>query len=113
MDTRQYVAASALAAALTGAFLDGDLRRHGAGLAVGVPEPPSGLHRAAVHQATGMISVQLGVTLQEAHLRLRAHAYGSEPACGLTPTAANALWGKWPRTWSPAGSGSATTSTTM
>jgi len=82
MDTRQYVAASALAAALTGAFLDGDLRRHGAGPAVGVPEPPSGLHRAAVDQATGMISVQLGVTLQEAHLRLRAHAYGSERPLG-------------------------------
>jgi hypothetical protein len=34
--------------------------------------------RAEVHQATGMVSVQLGVTLAEALLRLRAHAYASE-----------------------------------
>ncbi|GAA2914555.1 GAF domain-containing protein [Actinoplanes cyaneus] len=33
------------------------------------------LQRAAVHQATGMISVQLGVTVEEALVRLRAHAY--------------------------------------
>ncbi|SFP05949.1 ANTAR domain-containing protein [Amycolatopsis arida] len=31
--------------------------------------------QAAVHQATGMITVQLGVSLAEALLRLRAHAY--------------------------------------
>ena len=31
--------------------------------------------RAVVHQATGMISVQLGVGLGDAMLRLRAHAY--------------------------------------
>lgn len=31
--------------------------------------------RAEVHQATGMISVQLGVSLAEALLRLRAHSY--------------------------------------
>lgn len=33
--------------------------------------------RAEVHQATGMITVQLGVSLAEALLRLRAHAYDS------------------------------------
>jgi ANTAR domain/GAF domain len=33
--------------------------------------------RAEVHQATGMITVQLGVSLTEALLRLRAHAYDS------------------------------------
>jgi len=32
-------------------------------------------YRAEVHQATGMISVQLGVTLAEALLRLRAYTY--------------------------------------
>jgi len=32
-------------------------------------------YRAQVHQATGMISVQLGVSLAEALVRLRAHAY--------------------------------------
>jgi hypothetical protein len=33
--------------------------------------------RAEVHQATGMITIQLGVSLAEALLRLRAHAYAS------------------------------------
>lgn len=35
-------------------------------------EPP---HWAEVHQATGMVSVQLGVPLDEAFVRLRAHAF--------------------------------------
>ena len=35
-------------------------------------------HRFEVHQATGMISVQLGVSLAEALLRLRAHAYAND-----------------------------------
>lgn len=35
-------------------------------------EPP---HWAEVHQATGMISVQLGVGVDEAFVRLRAHAF--------------------------------------
>jgi len=35
-------------------------------------------YRAEVHQATGMISVQLGVSLAEALARLRAHAYGND-----------------------------------
>jgi len=39
--------------------------------ALGGPEDD----RASVHQATGMISVQLDVSLAEALLRLRAHAY--------------------------------------
>jgi hypothetical protein len=34
-------------------------------------------HEVGVHQATGMISVQLGSTAQEALLRLRAHAFTS------------------------------------
>jgi len=33
--------------------------------------------RAEVHQATGMITIQLGISLVEALLRLRAHAYAS------------------------------------
>jgi hypothetical protein len=33
--------------------------------------------RAVVHQATGMITIQLGIGLVEALLRLRAHAYAS------------------------------------
>ena len=35
-------------------------------------------YRAEVHQATGMISVQLGVTLAEALVRLRAHAWAGD-----------------------------------
>jgi hypothetical protein len=33
------------------------------------------VYRSVVHQATGMVSVQLGVTLDEALARLRAHAF--------------------------------------
>jgi hypothetical protein len=35
-------------------------------------------HWAEVHQATGMLSVQLGVPLDEAFVRLRAHAFALE-----------------------------------
>ena len=35
-------------------------------------EPP---HWAEIHQATGMVSVQLGISLEEAFVRLRAHAF--------------------------------------
>jgi hypothetical protein len=38
--------------------------------------------RAEVYQATGMISVQLGVSLEEAFVRLRAHAYVTSIALG-------------------------------
>ncbi|HWL99914.1 MAG TPA: GAF and ANTAR domain-containing protein [Nocardioidaceae bacterium] len=34
--------------------------------------------RAVVHQATGMIAIQVGVSLAEALLRLRGHAYATE-----------------------------------
>jgi len=36
------------------------------------------LSRAEVHQAAGMVSAQLGVTVEEALVRLRAYAYASE-----------------------------------
>jgi hypothetical protein len=48
------------------------------------PSPPRpngaqpGTHRPEVHQATGMVSVQLDVSLAEALVRLRAHAYGND-----------------------------------
>jgi len=35
-------------------------------------------YRAEVHQATGMVSVQLGVSLAEALVRLRAHAWAAD-----------------------------------
>ncbi|MEV4035276.1 ANTAR domain-containing protein [Streptomyces umbrinus] len=102
MSVQQSADATALAAALTGALLNGDGRGQrgedgngdrdrnrdrdesgNGGPVLGLfLDRPTGLHRAAVHQATGMISVQLGVTMEEALLRLRAHAYGSERPLG-------------------------------
>ena len=41
-------------------------------------EAQSTTYRPEVHQATGMISVQLDVSLAEALVRLRAHAYGND-----------------------------------
>lgn len=38
-------------------------------------EPP---HWAEIHQATGMVSAQLSVSLAEAFVRIRAHAFASE-----------------------------------
>ncbi|MEZ0096132.1 GAF and ANTAR domain-containing protein [Streptacidiphilus sp. EB129] len=56
--------ALALAAALTARYLD-----HW--------EPPQTLSRAVVHQAVGMLSVQLALSLADSLLRLRAYAYHS------------------------------------
>ncbi|MGW3105048.1 ANTAR domain-containing protein [Streptomyces sp. NPDC001100] len=83
---QQYTDAAALTAVLTGALLkrdrhDGDGDGEGPGLGAAL-EPPSVLRRAVVHQATGMISAQLDVSIQEALLRLRAHAYSSERPLG-------------------------------
>lgn len=43
-----------------------------------LPDGTSVLREAAIHQATGMVSVQLGVSVEEALLMLRARAYASE-----------------------------------
>ncbi|MFJ4969938.1 GAF and ANTAR domain-containing protein [Streptomyces sp. NPDC088755] len=64
-----------LAAALTLQFLGGA----GTGFATWVDAQPNGeLHRAVVHQATGMLSVRLALPLGEALLRLRAYAYSHD-----------------------------------
>lgn len=42
-----------------------------------VADSPRTLRHAVVHQATGMVSVQLSRPLAQALLRLRAHAYSS------------------------------------
>jgi hypothetical protein len=84
LSQQQYADAIALTAALTSAFLNGEPRSedggvHGFDMSL---QQPSGLRRAVVHQATGMVSVQLGVSMEEALLRLRAHAYGNEHPLG-------------------------------
>jgi hypothetical protein len=75
----QLVDALGLARAVTLVLIDrravGDGRSDG--------EVPAGwagteTYRAEVHQATGMISVQLGVTLAEALVRLRAYSYAQD-----------------------------------
>lgn len=48
----------------------------GAGLAEGLTDESA--HRAEVHQATGMVAVQLGMSVDQALVRLRAHAYASD-----------------------------------
>ncbi|WP_404199249.1 ANTAR domain-containing protein [Streptomyces tauricus] len=63
-----------LAAAITSALIRDSRQRTSFAQA----EPHTELHRAAVHQATGMISVQAGVLLPEALTILRAHAYRTE-----------------------------------
>ncbi|MFC1415833.1 ANTAR domain-containing protein [Streptacidiphilus cavernicola] len=66
--------AQILANALTSRALgSGEPRLDGA-----VPvDSPHSLQHAVVHQATGMVSVQLDLPLPQALLRLRAHAYSS------------------------------------
>ncbi|WP_053725960.1 ANTAR domain-containing protein [Streptomyces sp. WM6378] len=74
LDAAQTDDALVLAAAITAALLAGGGRR----AAFAQAEPHTALHRAAVHQATGIISVQAGVSLVEAIAILRAHAYRTE-----------------------------------
>jgi hypothetical protein len=57
--------ASSAAADGDGAWLDGQ-------------SPDLALHRAEIDQATGMLTVQLGVTITEAFIRLRAYAYAED-----------------------------------
>ncbi len=68
--------ALALASALTAIVLEDG---HPA-LAAGAlsAESPGQWHQAVVHQATGMISVQLSVPLAEALIRLRAMAFSRD-----------------------------------
>ncbi|KKD07591.1 MULTISPECIES: ANTAR domain-containing protein [unclassified Streptomyces] len=82
-DDQQYADATALAAALTMACLDGEQPDRRNDEAPGLNElQTSFLHRAAVHQATGMVSVQLDVSMEIALLRLRAHAYAGDRPLG-------------------------------
>jgi hypothetical protein len=66
------VATVMLLASADGDGEDGD----GAGLAGQAPD--LALHRAEIDQATGMLTVQLGVPAGEAFVRLRAYAYSQD-----------------------------------
>jgi hypothetical protein len=55
-------------------LLDGD----GDGSWLAGQAPNLALHRAEIDQATGMLTVQLGVTITEAFARLRAYAYSED-----------------------------------
>jgi hypothetical protein len=67
----------ALAAAMTGALLEQGTA--GPGPPPWLADQPTG-YRAQVHQATGMISVQLGVGQAEALIRMRAYAFSHRHA---------------------------------
>jgi hypothetical protein len=68
-----------LADAATMLLLDGLHDGDGAAAADGQPangqSPDLALHRAEIDQATGMLTIQLGVGIAEAFARLRAYAY--------------------------------------
>jgi hypothetical protein len=74
MSAQQTDDALILANALTVACLGSGAEPPGAAPPAQVPQA---LQRAVVHQATGMVSVQLAVSLPQALLRLRGHAYSS------------------------------------
>ncbi|MFF3641093.1 ANTAR domain-containing protein [Streptomyces sp. NPDC002564] len=79
LTSRQYADATALAAVLTAHLLSShaeDSARDGA--PPSLTGPPHDLRRAVVHQATGMVSAQLGVPLDEALVRLRGYAFRAE-----------------------------------
>jgi hypothetical protein len=42
------------------------------------PSPTSGTFRFVVHQAAGMIAVQLGITVADALVQLRARAFSTD-----------------------------------
>ena len=56
----------------------------------------SNAHRAEVHQASGMIAVQLGVDVSEALVRLRAHAYATNGRSTWPPTSSPGACGSAP-----------------
>ncbi|MFF7334810.1 ANTAR domain-containing protein [Streptomyces sp. NPDC008150] len=74
MSAAQMNDALVLAAAVTATLILHSGRRESFAQAA----PHTELHRAAVHQAAGIVSVQAGVPLTEAMALLRAHAYRSD-----------------------------------
>jgi hypothetical protein len=68
----QLADAFTLAEATTRILLDQTARRHDPAAAFD-DQPP--LHRAELHQATGMVAAQLHLSLADALIRIRSHAY--------------------------------------
>ena len=65
LDSLSDGAAAAADGPIDGAWLDGQ-------------SPDLAMHRAEIDQATGMLTVQLGVAAAEAFIRLRAYAYSED-----------------------------------
>jgi ANTAR domain len=57
---------------------DGGDAAEGGGPVLDGQSPDLALHRAEIDQATGMLTVQLGVPVAEAFARLRAYAYAHD-----------------------------------
>lgn len=76
LGAEQLADALVLADTACAVLLD-DATRHGADRDDQWPER-TGLHHPEVHQATGMITVQLGVSAAVALIRLRAYAYSQD-----------------------------------
>jgi hypothetical protein len=76
LDREQLADALVLADTACALLMDGAQRDQGR--PEGAWPEPAGSPHPEVHQATGMISVQLGVSVAVALVRLRAHAYAHE-----------------------------------
>lgn len=80
MSDEMLSVALSLADLATQALLDGQEEAGPAGIPPGVDGPLES--RFAVHQAQGMVMVQLGVRLPDALVRMRAHAYSADRTLG-------------------------------
>ncbi|MFC9844017.1 ANTAR domain-containing protein [Streptomyces sp. NPDC060223] len=76
LDAEELADALAFADLATLVLLDARIDETGGPL--GGPMEDLGAYRAEIDQATGMLTVQLGVGVEEAFVRLRAHAYAHE-----------------------------------
>jgi hypothetical protein len=75
---RQFGDVLILADVATVMLLDGAHGGDGDGIAVDGQARDLALHRAEIDQATGMLTIQLGVPVAEAFARLRAYAYAQD-----------------------------------
>ncbi|MFF4503881.1 GAF and ANTAR domain-containing protein [Streptomyces sp. NPDC001401] len=87
LDAKELADAMAFADLATLVLLDARIDETG-----GPPDGPVedlGAYRAEIDQASGMLTVQLGVGIEEAFVRLRAHAYAQ--GCRLADVAADVV----------------------